>query len=56
MAATTFYRMHADNAVVLVKSLRVFSRTGSMVYEAFGFSYPITMGRMGRTFRDEDLG
>lgn len=50
-----FFTVYADNAVVLVKSLRVFSRTGSMVYEAFDF-LPNNNGEgWDGTFRDEDL-
>ncbi len=50
-----FFTVFADNAVVQVKSLRVFSRTGSLVYEASGFAPNNQGSGWNGTFRGQEL-
>jgi len=50
-----FFTVYADNAVVIVRSLRVFSRTGSMVYEATDFLPNNNGFGWDGTFRGQEL-
>ncbi|MCB0584326.1 MAG: gliding motility-associated C-terminal domain-containing protein [Phaeodactylibacter sp.] len=50
-----FFTVFADKAVVRVKSLRVFSRGGSLVYEAFDFKPNNNSRGWDGTFRGSEL-
>ena len=50
----TFY-IHADNAIANIKTLRIFSRTGNLVFEAENFAANDINTAWDGTFRGEEL-